>query len=748
MNTRVLLSLFLVLVTAACGSDTGNNPTPPSTCTVSTVTVSPGTVTVPIAQTTTVAATITQQNCGALTPSWTSSNQTVATVSSSGLVTALAAGTSTITATVNSVQGSAIVTVPPCVTAITLNPATLTIAVPLTANISATRTPSTCPAATITWTSSAPAIATVANGNVTAVSAGTATVTASIGSTTATATVTVVSSQLGSVWDETTLRVAGGNDAPAGFIAAAWAASPTDVFAASFPNYYRFNGTTWTVLPGNSFGVSAMWGSSASDVFGVGETIRRFNGTAWTDMSAPTTQRLRAVWGSGPTNVFAVGQAGTIIRYNGTAWSTMSSPTTANLVGISGASANLIFAVGEDGSILRFDGTTWSVVVPPSGDFLTGIWMSSPTLGYATGSAGVLKFNGTTWSTDPLYANVNGPLRAVWGSSANNVVVVGETGFMSRFDGTSWNALPRRTGNRLSIVTGSGSTAFAIGDNVTVQQSGNTATVLTSAPELRSVWAVDANTAFAVGHDGTIWRYNSGAWQLQPQAGFTRFEDVYAASATQVLAVGTDPLTGESVAYRYDGSSWQQTALPGVSGPVSLWGPSFSNVFAGSRFSPLQRFNGTTWSNATATPPGDVSAVWGTSETDVLLVGSGGFAGRYSGGGVFSPIASGTTSALVSVWGSSPTNYFAGTNNGGIFRFNGTSFTPMSVPGQLSGIYALWGVGANQVYAVDFNGAVLRYDGTQWFRLRGSSDQFFWAMHGVASKLFAVGAGGAVMVTR
>ena len=318
MNSRALLSLCSLFVAAACSSDTGNDPTPPATCILSAVTVSPGSVTVPIAQTTALAATITQQNCGTLTPTWSSSNQTVATVSSSGLVTALATGTSTITATVNSVQGTALVTVPPCVTAITLNPATLTIAVPLTVNISATVTPSTCPAATITWTSSSNAIATVGNGNVTAVAPGTATITASIGTTTATAAVTIVSQQLGSVWDQTTLRVAGGNDAPTGFISAAWAASPTDVFAAAFPYYYRYNGTTWTKLDGNSFGVEAMWGSSASDVFGVGQTIRRFNGTAWTEMSAPTTERLRAVWGSGPTNVFAVGQNGTIIRYNGT----------------------------------------------------------------------------------------------------------------------------------------------------------------------------------------------------------------------------------------------------------------------------------------------------------------------------------------------------------------------------------------------------------------------------------------------
>lgn len=483
----------------------------------------------------------------------------------------------------------------------------------------------------------------------------------------------------------------GGTSAPGEFIASAWVPSPNDVFITAYPYYYRYDGTTWAKLAGDSYGVGAMWGSSSSDVFGVGLTIRRFNGTAWTEMTSPTSQRLRGVWGSSPTNVFAAGQAGTIARYNGTAWTTMSSPTTANLVGISGASANLIFAVAEDGSIIRFDGTTREVVVPPSGNFLRGVWMASPTLGYATGTGGVLKFNGTTWSNDASYTNVHGVLRAVWGSSASNVVVVGDVGFMGRFDGTAWSTVTRRTGEPLSIVTGSGSTAFAFGMNTTVQQTGSTSQLLTSAPDLTSVWAVDANTMCAAGHDGAVWKYANAVWQLQTTNTFTHFEDVWAASATQVIAIGTDPVTNQAVAYQYNGSSWQRTTLSEAGQIKSLWGSSFSNVIAGGRFAPLQRFDGTSWSNATSAAPPEFSALWRTSANDVVLVGSGGYAARYTGTPVLTPITTGTTNALVSVWGRSATDYFAGTNNGGMYHYNGTAFAPMTMPAQTGGLYALWG---------------------------------------------------------
>ena len=106
-------------------------------------------------------------------------------------------------------------------------------------------------------------------------------------------------------------------------------------------------------------------------------------------------------------------------------------------------------------------------------------------------------------------------LRGVWGSSATNVFVSGTNGRLVRFDGTNWNTLPRRTSVDFTAFTGAGSDAFAFGDATAVQTAGNLATRFLSTPTLNSVWAVDANTAFAVGQDGAIWRYSNGTSHLQ-----------------------------------------------------------------------------------------------------------------------------------------------------------------------------------------------------------------------------------------
>jgi photosystem II stability/assembly factor-like uncharacterized protein len=71
-------------------------------------------------------------------------------------------------------------------------------------------------------------------------------------------------------------------------------------------------------------------------------------------MSSGTTTDLYGVWGSSPSNVFAVGDSGAMLHYDGSAWSAMSSGTTTDLYGIWGSSPSNVFAVGDSGAILHY----------------------------------------------------------------------------------------------------------------------------------------------------------------------------------------------------------------------------------------------------------------------------------------------------------------------------------------------------------------------------------------------------------
>lgn len=143
-----------------------------------------------VGSTRTVNVTLTDMGKDAVV-SWSSSDESVATVDSNGKVTAVAEGTATITATCNGIDDSITVTVNRV-----FNP-TITLA-PTTVELFAGETAEFVPTlvdmpegATISWSSSNLRVATVANGVVTAVAEGTATITAVCNGKSARATVIV-----------------------------------------------------------------------------------------------------------------------------------------------------------------------------------------------------------------------------------------------------------------------------------------------------------------------------------------------------------------------------------------------------------------------------------------------------------------------------------------------------------------------------------------------------------------------------
>jgi len=74
--------------------------------------------------------------------------------------------------------------------------------------------------------------------------------------------------------------------------------------------------------------------------------ILHYDGNSWSEMSSGTTSWLNDVWGSSASDVFAVGDT-TILHYDGNGWSEISSRTAMFLCDIWGSSASDIFAVGH-----------------------------------------------------------------------------------------------------------------------------------------------------------------------------------------------------------------------------------------------------------------------------------------------------------------------------------------------------------------------------------------------------------------
>ena len=206
--SRAYVAAALFLGLAACGGDSGTSPstTPPPPA-VASVELSPSTASVMVGASVTLAA-VTRDAQGheltGRTISWNSSAPTVATVTSAGVVTGVAAGPVTISATSEGRSAQAQVTVTPvpiATVAITSNPGAVVVGRSATlAAVAKDAQGNVLVGRAITWSSASTDVATVTSGGVvTGVSLGSALITASAEGKSADASVTVVPVPVASV---------------------------------------------------------------------------------------------------------------------------------------------------------------------------------------------------------------------------------------------------------------------------------------------------------------------------------------------------------------------------------------------------------------------------------------------------------------------------------------------------------------------------------------------------------------------
>ena len=186
--------------------------------------------------------------------------------------------------------------------------------------------------------------------------------------------------------------------------------SATEVYAVGFTfnivngeenaTAIHFDGRSWspTSIPGSDHLVLLdVWSKTESGAVAVGDdntsptaatgAFLRFDGTTWQPVSGAGNNSLKAVWGTSAADVFAVGDNGAILHFDGTTLSAMTSPTRETLVDVYGNTSTDVFAVGLSGTIVHYDGAEWKI--QPSGvlDGLLGIWTSTAEA-FAVGGAG------------------------------------------------------------------------------------------------------------------------------------------------------------------------------------------------------------------------------------------------------------------------------------------------------------------------------------------------------------------------
>ncbi len=286
---------------------------------------------------------------------------------------------------------------------------------------------------------------------------------------------------------------------------------------------------TWTldaqgVTTANLLGV---WGSSPSDVFAVGEsgTILHYDGGQWIKQTSGTTAGLRDVWGTGPTNVYVAGDSG-ILHYDGNGWSleqidpTLDSTLAAmpRFSSIWGTSPSDIFTVNRS-AFFHFDGTQWSATpMGPRNDPETRwhLWGLSPIDVYAAG-VDLWHFDGASWqrSVDGTYCSeASLAYSGIWGARDDDLFATGwschivppygpiTSGWIRHYDGSQWNTVTTTSGGLTAITGWSATDIVAVGYEIRHYDGQRWRREGTAF--LNAVWGSSAVNVYAVGSYGEI----------------------------------------------------------------------------------------------------------------------------------------------------------------------------------------------------------------------------------------------------
>lgn len=260
-------------------------------------------------------------------------------------------------------------------------------------------------------------------------------------------------------------------------------------------------------------GVKAVWGSGPADVWALTEqpAVLHFDGRAWSRTPLPGLGTPLAIWGSGPRDVFVVGEGGMALRWDGTRWNPLATGVTRTLVAVGGRSASEVYVVAQAEAdtdrplLLRWDGRQFSsapltvpfraqaIAVTPTEVVVAGFAMFDPTPAERRMSGVVARLRGAAWT-------VSG-----WdGQRANDATLAG----------AAWHRVCARTGGLTVVGQQTDGTRVAFTQSAGRWTALPAPTLPANAHAYEPTWvlAQDCTPLFLFGEGFA--RYAAGRWQV------------------------------------------------------------------------------------------------------------------------------------------------------------------------------------------------------------------------------------------
>ena len=311
----------------------------------------------------------------------------------------------------------------------------------------------------------------------------------------------------------------------------------------------------------------------------------------------------------------------------------------------------------------------------------------------------------TTWQAMNSFTTQD--LRWIWGTSPDNIYIVGNNGTILHYDGIGqWVQMNSPTSKPLVSIWGSSdSDVWIVGGNGAIlrQQNGNAWQEIPGIPENLHFYQVQGtcpNDVYAVGQydsgHGCIFHWDGTSWTNEqglitgPLGTSMQFNTVWAKGPHEIYVAGHNGYSSglEGVCYKYDGQSWNwiwsgnDPSWPKMRTVYSIWG-SNGHMFMGgvkfaSSYAEVYHHNWFVWASEIFQDSQAITNIWGNSEDDVYMVGYEGKIVHYDGATWYS-MDSGVTNLLLAIWGDGTGNTYAVGANGTILFLSAPVEPPIEV---------------------------------------------------------------------
>lgn len=225
--------------------------------------------------------------------------------------------------------------------------------------------------------------------------------------------------------------------------------------------------TTPTRMP-----IWSIWGPDPNHIYAVGGsgTILFYDGKQWSSMDSGTRQWLYSIWGTDNQTIFAAG-AGVILKYNGSSWTHMMiGDDRKTFFTIYGNNDHDIYAAGDFGKIYHYNGIGWTEIKSGVSGQIWGLFTSGVHI-FAAGSIAnnqstVYHFDGVQWNHNVMTTKEH--FWNIWGSSENDIYLVGDSGTIITYDGQDWKTQIIDQNLRFRCIWGKLGTTYVMAENGTI----------------------------------------------------------------------------------------------------------------------------------------------------------------------------------------------------------------------------------------------------------------------------------------